>query len=79
MSSYRADATPSVSVVNAVAAAKGVPPVSLDPLVKYVDLESLDDLLANSADEVRITCIIDGMEVVVEADGHASVSPETTD
>ncbi|WP_152040954.1 HalOD1 output domain-containing protein [Salinigranum salinum] len=79
MSSNRAHTTPSVSVVNAVAAAKGVPPVNLDPLVKYVDLESLDDLLANSADEVRITCIIDGMEVVVEADGHASVSPETTD
>jgi hypothetical protein len=79
MSSNQTSATPSVSVVNAIAAVKGVPPASLDPLVRYVDLESLDDLVENSADEVQITCLIDGIEVVIEADGHASVSLETTD
>jgi hypothetical protein len=72
-------ARPSLRVVNAVADAQGVPPADLDPLTGRIDLESLDDLLANSAAGVRVACLIDGFRVEVDSEGEVQVSRETTD
>jgi hypothetical protein len=66
--------TPSLRVVRAVAEAKGVEPVELDPLVNHVDLEAVDNLLANSVEGVQIVCSFDGVRVVIE-DDDVSVSP----
>jgi len=72
---------PSVRVVNEVAAAKGVDPVELDPLSEYLDLESVDALLANSSGGVRVECSIDELRVAVEvgSDGQVKVSPIPTE
>jgi hypothetical protein len=66
--------TPSLRVVHALAEAKGVEPVELDPLVNRIDLEAVDTLLANSVEGVQVVCSFDGIRVVIEDDG-VSVSP----
>lgn len=70
-----------VKVMEAVAAAKGVDVLSLETtLYEVVDPDALEQLFAPLADGTpriggRLSLAIDGLEVVVEADGNVTVSP----
>jgi hypothetical protein len=69
---------PSVRVVRAVAAAKGVDFDDLEPLSEVVDLEAIDDLFTNSSADLRVEWTLDGFVVAVDADGEVSVSAVPT-
>ena len=67
--------SPSVAVIDAVAAAEGVDPTELDPLSGEIDLEALDRLLLNSAPDtcgVLRLCLA-GWNVFVSGDGRITV------
>lgn len=68
------DTEVSVRVVNEVAAAKGVDPTELDPLSAFVDLESVDALIENSTEPVRIECSFGGVQVEIDSDGEVQVT-----
>jgi hypothetical protein len=63
----------SVRVANEVAAAKGVDPTDLDPLAAFVDLESVDTLVANSTERIRIEWSLDGLHVEIDSDDGVRV------
>lgn len=67
------DADPSVRVATEIAAAKGVDPTDLDPLSTLVDLESVDTLVANSTERVRIEWSFDDLHVEIDSDGDVRV------
>lgn len=60
----------SMAVVEALAEAKGVPPVELDaPLYDVVDIEAIDELFAPDGDgRGRVVFTVDDYEVTVTAD-----------
>jgi hypothetical protein len=67
------------AIVAAIADVEGVPPRELDHVSRYVDPDSLDDLLT-SADEgvptsARVEFEFPNAEVVVESDGTILVTP----
>jgi len=67
--------SPSVTIIDAVAAAEGVEPTELDPLAEEIDLEALDHLLRNSASGtcgVLRLCIA-GWNVFVSGEGRVKV------
>lgn len=72
--------TPSIAVVTAVADAKGVDPMELDPLANAVDPEALDRLFASMRDgrlrtEGRLRFELAGCEVTLASDGTVTASP----
>lgn len=66
----------SEAVIQAVAEAKGVDPLDLDPLYDRIDLDAVDRLFA-SADVPagRLTFDVAGCRVRVRADGQVSATP----
>lgn len=71
-----AGGTPLVSserVIEAVAEAKGINPIDLDPLYQYLDLEALDALVASGNQDLSIRWRVDGAEVEVWGDGEVRV------
>jgi hypothetical protein len=60
--------------VNAVADARGVDPLDLDPLWGRLDLDAVDDLFANSNGNVRIEWSTDEVRLTIEPDGRVEVS-----
>lgn len=78
-----ADATrPSVRVVEAVADAKGIDPLDVEPLSHAVDPDALDALFAPRADatprdaDASLQFTFAGHTVVVDADGTVVVAEE---
>lgn len=66
----------SEAVIQAIAEAKGVDPLELDPLYDRIDLDAVDRLFA-SADVPagRLTFDVAGCRVRVRADGQVSATP----
>ncbi|HMB49785.1 HalOD1 output domain-containing protein [Natronoarchaeum rubrum] len=64
------------AVIQAVAEAKGVDPLELDPLYDRIDLDAVDRLFA-SADVPagRLSFEVAGCRVRVRADGQVSATP----
>lgn len=72
--------TPSMAVVVAVAKAKGVDPLELEPLGNVIDPEALDRIFAETDDSLPsgwLTFRMAGCEVTVTSDGELSVTPKT--
>lgn len=72
--------TPSMAVVVAVAKAKGVDPLELEPLGNVIDPEALDKIFAETDDSRPsgwLTFRMAGCEVTVTSDGELSVTPKT--
>ncbi|WP_336363197.1 HalOD1 output domain-containing protein [Halalkalicoccus salilacus] len=72
--------TPSMAVVVAVAKAKGVDPLELEPLGEVIDPEALDRIFAESDDSRTtgwLTFRMADCEVTVTSDGELSVTPKT--
>lgn len=70
-----ADGT-SEAVIRAVAEAKGVDPVELDPLYDRIDLDAVDRLFASTdVPAGRLTFDVAGCRVRVRADGQVSATP----
>lgn len=72
-------ATVSDAVVSAVAAEKGVDPLTLDSLYAVIDPDALDALYredgaGRSSSSVRVEFVYCGCDVVVDADGSVAVS-----
>lgn len=77
-SSYRGSTaeTPLLSserVIHAVAEAKGIDPIHLDPLHRHLDLEALDTLVASGSRDLSVRWRVDGTEVEVWGDGEVRV------
>jgi hypothetical protein len=70
-------AAPSVQVVNAIADARGVDPLDLDPLWGRLDLDAVDDLFTNSTGAVRVEWSTEEVRVTVEPDGRVEISGVT--
>lgn len=69
-----AASTPSIAVVNAVAAAEGCAPANVpEPLYDAVDPDALDAVV-ESLDEGRLTFTYQGYEVTVGADGSVNLA-----
>lgn len=71
--------TPSMAVVVAVANAKGIDPLELEPLGDVVDTEALDRLFAGAGESRMngwLTFRMAGCEVTVTSDGELSVTPD---
>jgi len=67
--------SPSMAIIDAVAAAEGVEPTELAPLSEEIDLEALDRLLLNSAPDtcgVLRLCVA-GWNVFVSGNGRLKV------
>lgn len=72
--------TPSTAVVVAVAKAKGVDPLELEPLGNVIDPEALDRIFTETGDSRTtgwLTFRMAGCEVTVTSDGELSVTPMT--
>ncbi|RQG89263.1 hypothetical protein EA462_10485 [Natrarchaeobius halalkaliphilus] len=74
----------SLAIVDAVATRRGVDPLSLPPLYRYVDPDALDRLITDvprSATPFRLEFTYDGHDVVVEraADLTVAVDGSTVD
>ena len=67
------------AIVAAIADVEGVSPCELDRVSRYVDPDSLDDLLASADEGVRANARVEfefpDVEVVVESDGRILVTP----
>lgn len=71
--------TPSMTVVAAVADARGVDPLELEPLANAIDPEALDRLFADTYDGHSrtagyLTFEVAGCDVTVTGDGEVSVT-----
>lgn len=72
---YEADSevSPSVVVIKALAIAKGVDPLEMDPLYDVIDVEAVDRLFQNENSEVvspkTLSFAVDGWNVFVRDDG----------
>lgn len=71
----------SIAVVEAVATAKGVDPVEIEPLYNVVDPDALDAIFRMHADGTprangRLTFTMESCEVVVHSTGRVVVTPE---
>lgn len=71
------------TVVTAVAEAKGVDPLDLEPLYNVVDPDALNAMYRPSGSapstDVEVSFSMAGCEVVVHADGEVVVTPATED
>lgn len=66
----------SEAVIRAIAEAKGVDPLDLDPLYDRIDLDAVDRLFASADVPVgRLTFDVAGCRVRVRADGQVSATP----
>lgn len=66
--------SPSVAVIEAVAAAEGVAPTELDPTYDAIDPEALDRLLADQNDaSMCVRFAVSGWNVFVRGDGALRV------
>lgn len=67
------------AIVTAIADVEDVSPCELDQLSRYVDPDSLDDLLASADEGVRTSARVEfefpDAEVAVESDGTILVTP----
>ena len=61
----------SIRVVEAVAEADDVAVDELEPMHEYVDLESLEDLVASADDDLRVRWFVG--DTLVEVDGAGDV------
>lgn len=73
--------TPSMAIVAAVADARGVDPLQLEPLANAIDPEALDRLFADtyggqSRTTGRLTFEVAGCEVIVTDAGEVSATPK---
>lgn len=71
---------PSMAVVVAVAEAKGVDPLELEPLGTVIDPEALDRIFTRPEGcrpTGRLTFRMDGCEVTITSSGELSVTPKT--
>lgn len=71
----------SVTVVKAVADAKGVDPLDLDPLCDSIELDALDrifDPAFAGSSVTELSFEVDGCEVLVRGSGEVVVTPATT-
>jgi hypothetical protein len=67
---------PSVALVEAVAAAKDVDPLALDPLGNHVDMDALDSLLLQSSPgehAVAVTVELQGVRAEIDDQGTVTV------
>ena len=71
------DETLVMKVVDAVADAKGVDPLELDPLHEAIDLEALEAIFstAEGRSAVELSFTVAGCEVVVRGPDQISVTP----
>ena len=70
----------SETVVSAVADAKGVDPLDLDPLYDAIDPDALDSIFRHAGAGSTVTKLsfeMDGCEVLVRGSGEVAVSPAT--
>jgi len=66
----------SEAVIQAIAEAKGVDPLELDPLYDRIDLDAVDRLFASTdVPAGRLTFDVAGCRVRVRADGQVSATP----
>lgn len=69
----------SETVVTAVAEAKGVDPLDLEPLFSVVDPDALNSLFSSSVSsppaEMQLSFSMAGCDVVVHGDGEVTVIP----
>lgn len=72
---------PSIALAEAVAAAKGVDPVALDPIGDQVDLDALDALLTSALGEAHtsVTVEFQGVRARVERGGTVTVRQSGSD
>ena len=67
------------AIVAAIADVEGVSPCELDQLSRYVDPDSLDDLLTSAEEGVRANARVEfefpEVEVAVESDGAIRITP----
>jgi hypothetical protein len=61
---------PSLAVVRAVAAFRGVEPNGIDPLYDAIDADELDGLLQSTGTGVLVSFRFEGCEVVVTNEGQ---------
>lgn len=70
----------SATVVSAVADAKGVDPLELEPLYKAVDADALDAIFSHADGDdtaLSVSFSMAGCQVVVRGAGEVVVTPET--
>jgi hypothetical protein len=73
---WSADRTPSIAVVEAVAAVTGSEPTKLPTLNDAVNTDALDSLFGpDTDDQLRLSFVYDGLDVAVEGNGTVSVAP----
>ena len=73
------DESTSTAVVSAVADAKGVDPLDLEPLYEVVDGDALDAMFAghDGSSSLELRFSMAGCEVVVRGEADVSVTPPT--
>lgn len=71
------------TVVTAVADAKGVDPLDVEPLHSAIDPDALDAIfqprIGSPPTSLELTFTLDGCEVLVQADGEVVVTPPTAE
>lgn len=60
-------------VIEAVAEAKGINPIDLEPLYQHLDLDALDALVASGNQDLSIRWRVDDAEIEVSGDGEVQV------
>jgi hypothetical protein len=75
------DEAPSTKVVSAIAEAKGVDPLELDPLYDYVDTDALDAIFsqADASSSLELRFSVADYQVVVSGAGEVAVTPPTSE
>lgn len=64
--------TPSLAVVEAIAAIEGVDPTEVDPLGRTIDMDALDAIVQPPVDDadVQVSFLVHGYQVTVSSDGR---------
>ena len=70
----RTSESPSMRIIEAVAAARGADSTEIEPLYGLYDLEAIDELVQNSRGDVRLQLSVDGHRVEVGPDGSVDIS-----
>lgn len=67
--------SPSLAVMEALAAIRHCEPTELEPLYRAIDPDALDRLVASGTDQLRIGLTVDGFDVVVTGDRRLEITP----